>query len=134
NYWEDHLFKIMNGMWDRDYDKKRDLGGYRFMPGDLYHFTRFFKMRIEDTGVSSSALENPKLRDVDWWSHYNSIVADGFSGMKDDKVYTSHRFANDHESFKELMGYEKVLLDMYADDILDKYGKFKKYIDPVQYL
>lgn len=134
NYWEDHLFKIMNGMWGRDYDKKRDLGGYRFMPGDLYHFTKFFKMRIEETGVASNVLENPKLRDLDWWSHYNSIVADGYSGMKDDKVHTSHRFAKDHESFKELMGYEKVLLDMYADDILDKYGKFKKYVDPIQYL
>jgi hypothetical protein len=133
NYWEDHLYKIMNGMWGRDYDKKNDIGGYRYQTGDHYHYTRFFHMRMETEG-SPSDLERPILRDFDWWAHYNFIIADGLSGFKDDKVHTCHRFARDHKSFKDIREDEKILLDRYADDILDKYGKFKKYIDPHEYL
>lgn len=133
NYWEDHLYKIMNGMWGRDYDKKNDTGGYRYQTGDHYHYTRFFHMRMETEG-SSSDLERPILRDFDWWAHYNFIIADGLSGFKDDKIYTCHRFARDYQSFKDIREDEKILLDRYSSDILDKYGKFKKYIDPHEYL
>ena len=135
NYWEGHLEKLINGLWGYDYDKKRNKGGYRFMGPNLYHFVRFFRMRMEELGKSSSGLSNPVLRDLDWWVDYNMMASlDGFSGFKDDKKKTSNILVGKLKNNIELKEYEKIILEMYADDVRDKYGRFKEYVDPIEYL
>ena len=133
SYWEDILFKIMNGMWGRDYDKKTNTGGYRFMTGDLYHYKNIFYIAKEELG-EGSALFHPSLRDVDWFINYNFLIMEGFSGMSEDKKRTCHEFALKYDSFKDITGSNKKLFEVYADDVLDKYGKFKEYVDPRTYL
>lgn len=132
-YYEDVLLKAMNGVWGKDYDKKTDQGGYRFCPGSLWFYRNLFWLRQESDDGRPGSLEHPMLRDVDWFIQYGFDEAEGFSGFQYDKVHTCHTFARDNDSFRELMGYEKKFLDQYADDILDKYGKFKKYVHPRVY-
>lgn len=131
--WEGVLYKCMNGMWGRDYDKKKDIGGYRYMPNDLYHYKNIFYIAKEELGVGSELL-HPSLRDFDWFVTYNFMIMEGFSGMSEDKKNTCHAFALNFKSYKDITGSNKKLLDVYADDILDKYGKFKNYVNPRDYL
>lgn len=132
-YWEDVLQKTMTGMWGRDYDKKKDKGGYRYMSNDLYHYRNIFYMIKEEIGEPIK-IEHPSLRDVDWFITYNFMIMEGFSGFKDDKKYTSNLLAKNYKSYKEVEGYDKIFFDKYADDLLDKYGKIKEYVDPREYL
>lgn len=132
-YWEGVLYKCMHGKWGRDYDKKRDIGGYRYMPNDLWHYKNIFYIMKQEAG-KDSGLEHPSLRDVDWFIDYNMLIMEGFSGMSEDKVNTSHLLAKKYTTYKEVTGSDKIFFDIYADDILDKNGKFKKYINPREYL
>lgn len=132
-YWEGVLYKCMHGKWGRDYDKKKDKGGYRYMPNDLWHYRNVFYMMKQKAG-KDSGLEHPSLRDVDWFIDYNMLIMEGFSGMSEDKTNTSHLFAKNYDSYKDIKGSDKIFFDIYADDILDKNGKFKKYVAPRDYL
>ena len=133
-YYEDILTKTMVGVWGKDYNKKTDQGGYRHCPGSLWFYRNLFWLRQESEDGRPGSLEHPMLRDVDWFIKYAFEEAEGFSGFEYDKKHTCHRFAKEHDSFKELMGYEKKMLERYADDILDKYGKFKIYVHPRTYM
>lgn len=132
-YWEDVLEKIMNGMWGRDYDKKKNIGGYRFMPNDLYHYRNIFYIIKEEPGQPIK-IEHPTLRDVDWFITYNFMIMEGFSGFNEDRKNTCNLLAKNYQSYKDIKGIDKYFFDFYADDLLDKNGKIKEYINPREYL
>lgn len=133
SYWEDFLYKMMNGLWARDYNKKKDIGGYRFMSGDLFSYRNAFWMVKEEVG-KPIRIEHPDLRDVDWFITYNFMIMEGFSGCKEDKNKTCNLLAKKYDNYKEVEGYDKIFLDTYAEDVLDKYGRLKEYVDPRTYL
>lgn len=133
DYWNGVLEKTMVGMWGRDYDKKKNIGGYRYMSNDLYHYRNIFYIVKEEKG-QPIRIEHPTLRDVDWFITYNFMVMEGFSGFSGDKKYTSNLLAKNYSSYKDMEGYDKIFFDMHADDLLDKYGKIKEYVEPREYL
>lgn len=132
-YWgETILDKCISGKWGLDSDGK-GLGGYRWMPGNLYYYMNFTKILQERDGEPETT-DYPLLRDIDWLIMYALNICDGFSGFEDDDVYTSFAVVKKLEDGTKLSGLDKKQLVSYAKYINNKQGKLKKYIDPREYL
>lgn len=133
-YWEDILYKTMNGMWGRDYDKKTNKGGYRYMPADLFHYRNLYYIQKQNPG-EKTRLEHPTMRDVDWFITYNFMIMEGFSGFEEDKKFTCNLLAKKYESYKDIKDhYDKAYFDIYAENLLDVNGKIKQYVNPREYI
>lgn len=132
DYWEGVEQKMIEGTWGHDYDKKRDLGGYRYMPNTLFTATNLAKVEVTRDNKEMWVL--PYLRDFDWYSHYDWEIAKGFSGMENDTKRSCFYPLYKLQANKELSPVEELMLEYYKEHLVDKYGKWKTYVHPHQYL
>lgn len=138
-YWDDQAEKCIKGFWGRDYDEKKDKGGWRWMPGELYFYINFTK--IEDTDLMKrTSYINPKLRDIEWLVFYALATCDGFSGFSEDDQYTCYRPIGkiEKDGYESLSGYEQEMLkryeEMHPNALRKPNGEYKEYVESRDYL
>jgi len=81
SYWGDQKRKCIEGCW---------VAG-KWMPGTLYYYVNFHKIKFEDEEGNSKAIGLPWLRDIEWEKAYMYEEACGFSGFEFDIEYTCDR-------------------------------------------
>ena len=81
-YWYGEASKCIKGHWGWDFETLhgKELGGWRWCPGNLYFFANYGKIVQQGEGNTRSIL-TPDLRDTEWVSFYDLTVCDGFSGF-----------------------------------------------------
>ncbi len=131
DYWEDQEKKCIEGLWGEDKDK--DLGGWRYCPPQLYYYTNFCPIEIEDEKSNSIKVSLPLLRDVEWYFFTNWLICRGFSGFENDEEYTSNEIVKKIENGELLSLKDKNKLKI-STHIYKKDGSYKKYKDPRDYL
>lgn len=112
-FWREQKRKCIEGYW---------VGG-KWMPGILYYYINFHKIRFEDASGLSRSIGLPWLRDIEWEKAYIYEEACGFSGFELDTEYTCDR----------KYGPEKEKALKYGF-ILEKDLKDKKYMPVREYL
>lgn len=125
-YWTKQAQSCIEGHWGLD--KANGIGGYRWMPGNLYFYKNFGI--IKKKGAENTTIEgSPDLRDVEWMIFYGLTTCDGFSGFEGDEDYCSFRPLLSLEKKSELSELDKLFLNMYGDKYKKPNGEYKKYID-----
>lgn len=120
NYWYEEIRRTVEGHWAEDFGK------YRYMPANLYFTVNHGTIIDTDERENTRRVIRPILWDIMFEYAYQSLVAKGFSGFKEDDKYTcdDRVFTYNHNKHK---------LDKYLD-IFTSTGKFKEYVSPVQYV
>lgn len=141
-YWNNQVDTCLKGQWGYDYCEKRKLGGYRWMPGNLYFYINMTQIKIEeDEGRESYS--KPRLRDVEWFIFYALAECDGFSGFADDEEFTCYEpvgklqgkvFNKKGKKVIKLVNKEKIRLERYDEFLRKPNGEYKTYVDPKTYL
>lgn len=122
--WSKYTKYCIEGLWGFDN------GGWRYMPGTLFFYGNFFRMLDFDETEKVRRAIKPVIRDIDWMLHYAYLEAQGFSGWKDDDVYTSDYIVlNNEEVIKLKNSHRKEEQKRYLDLINSK-GELKKFIYP----
>jgi hypothetical protein len=136
NYWMARTEECLYGLWGDDsrkeseYSLKPRIGGYRWLPGNMVFHTQHCIIEIDIEGQKAKGRERPRLRGVEWLVGYDLAACDGFAGYTDDKTHTAFRPIQKLELGKKVTHSEKMLIDQYADYLIDpRTGKFKKYKD-----
>lgn len=136
-YWEEQEKLCIEGKWGQDYDPERNLGGWRYCPGNLYFYINMWTI-LKTVGKVRRRM-SPDLRDVEWILSYAWMTARGFSGFEFDDEYTCNELVNSAATDEEItknLGYnmtEEHRL-MLHNNLFNKEGKRKKYIEPYEYL
>ena len=125
NYWTGELKKIIEGHWGED--KSDGIGGYRYMPGNLYFYVNFTQILRQDELGNQEISDYPDLRDVDWFIFYGLKICDGFSGFENDKYRTSYRTIKKIEDGEKIGPTEKLLLEKYDRFLRKPNGEYKDY-------
>lgn len=132
-YWMDQAEKCITGKWGHDYDHETGLGGWRWMPGNLYFYTNMGL--IEREGEQNTAIEDrPLLRSVEWFIFYGLATCDGFSGFSDDEENCSFEPLKPLKDGEELGEALKYLLNEYGDLYRKPNGEYKNYVEAREYL
>lgn len=142
DYWTEHVNKCLQGVWGHDYSEKKQKGGYRWMPGNLFFYVNDTIIKMEGD-QSKEISKKPLLRDVEWYIFYALTVCDGFSGYSDDQIYTCYKpLGKLQGKIRDDKG--KKIIDLNPaeeleikslDHILRKPdGTYKEYVDPLKYL
>ncbi len=120
NYWYEQKRRIIEGHWGEDFGK------YRYMPANLYFTVNHGTIVDTDEKENTRRVIRPLLWDIMWEYAYQSLVAKGFSGFKEDDKYTC-----DERIFK--FNKNKHKSESYLD-LFSTNGKFKEYLSPVEYV
>lgn len=139
DYWRLHKKRCIEGFWSLDREDKEVnvdgaidsnltsvVGGWRFMPGNAYFYVNFGIILHRDENGPKSAPKKkirPDLRDIEWELFYNWLEARGFSGFKDDEIYTCNR---------ELIA--KTPPPTFDSTCYNSKGELKEYIPAREYL
>ena len=118
NYWKSEKKKCIEGVYGEC------LGGYRHMPGNLYFYNKFCILQDTDIRTKETRKIKPFVQDLEWEQAYMIMEARGFSGYKDDDVYTSDSLWFEYNQ-DGIPSAEDVVLDLINSE-----GKLKKYMDP----
>jgi len=132
-YWTEQIEYCIHGKWGHDYDEERKLGGWRWIPPNLYFYINMGKITLEDPEKGEIDAP-PQLRDIDWCIYTGLTCCEGFSGFEDDEEYSCHRILKKIESEEELTNREQIILDTRDLGIKNKKGEYKKYIKAQDYL
>lgn len=132
-YWMEQLAYCIEGKWGYDYDKKKNLGGYRWAPGNLYFYANMGIIKQEEEG-NVIASKSPILRDIEWLIFYGLTVCDGFSGFTEDPEYCCFRPIGALQQGKPLSVLDTYFLERYGESYRNKKGEYKTYIEAKQYL
>lgn len=131
-YWDKKTEEVILGIWGEDaktrYDGKR-IGGYRWLPGNIAFHTQHCVIDKEVPGMTTKKLERPDLRDVEWFIGYDMAACEGFSGFENDDKRSAFRPLGKLQRGEHLTNAEKILLDKYKDTLVDKYGRWKTYVE-----
>jgi hypothetical protein len=128
-YWASFTEKCILGMWGHDYDAKNDLGGWRFLPGNMFFYVNGTIIKMQDVG-KPEITSPPKLRDVEWYMGYNLNVCDGFAGFTEDDQYTGFWPVYKLEKDIPLSETDRILMDVYAEKVRNRKGELKKFLHP----
>lgn len=134
-YWEGIERKGVEGLWGLDQNPKTKEGGWRYMPPQLFRYINMSVLEDEDEAGTSSELKPPTLIDLAWMMGYGWFVSRGFSGCEDDDEVTCLRAIKSIEEGTKLHPYDAIQLRRAGDSIISKKtGKYKKYVDAIDYL
>jgi len=138
-YWKTHKKRCIEGFWsiddkdvsvnvdeELDRDIEKHVGSWRYMPGNSYFYVNFGIILHRDPKGPKSAPKKkirPLLRDIEWELYYNWLEARGFSGFRDDDVYTCNR---------DLVN--KDFAGRYDETCFNSQGKLKEYVNARDYL
>ena len=116
-YWTEQKKRCIEGYW---------VGGY-WMPPSLYFYVNFGTIRLNKKNSNRKEFGRPWLRDLEWMLFQSWTVAQGFSGFKDDDIYTCNKAVLTHSDDYEY------LLKEYPSTI-NSFNEVKIYQDPYKYL
>lgn len=133
DYWEEQERLCIEGLWGLDKNVERNLGGWRYMPPQLYWYATFCPIEQEDEESNSTRVDLPLTRDVEWVFFYNWFICRGFSGFDSDTEYTCNDVVRKLESGALLSLKDRNKLDK-SKNIRKPNGEYKKYIAPRDYL
>lgn len=98
------------------------------MPPALYYYVNFHTIKLNKSIHSNTkSYGRPLLRDLEWEFFYNYSEARGFSGFKDDDVYSCHRILLDSE-------VTDIYLAAYYPDVMSSTGSRKIYTPARSYM
>lgn len=126
--WKFYSKHCIEGYW------RWDNGGYRFMPPTLFYYANFFKLEHTQRNKKIRTFIKPIIRDLDWLIHYSFIEAQGFSGFKDDDVYSCDLALLNNKLYKELQTSVEESDRIRFNDLHSFNGKLKTYISARSYL
>lgn len=129
-YWKEIKRRVIEGYWGQDTTDPNEKGMWRFMPPQLYFYVNICYILHKEEGAAKTAPRkkvHPNLDDIDWDFMYKYIEARGFSGFKDDDVYTCCR---DVDLFEK----GKIPEIDIPKSAYNKKGKLKKYIPAREYI
>ncbi len=124
--WNTYKKHCIEGLWSFDQV------GWRFMPATLFYYGNFFK--LEHTENKQRKMIKPFIRDIDWLIHYTYLEALGFSGFRDDEVYTCDEAMIKPELFMELKNSENDYQIVRYLALHSSEGKVKQYVNPRVYM
>ena len=133
DYWEHQERLCIEGLWGLDKNIERNLGGWRYMPPQLYWYATFCPIEQEDEESNSTRVDLPLTRDVEWVFFYNWFICRGFSGFEGDEEYTCNDVVRKLESGALLSLKDRNKL-ANSKHIRKPNGEYKKYIPPRDYL
>jgi len=126
--WKKYFQYCIEGLW------AYDNGGWRFMPPTLFYYANFFKIQHTESGSKVRRYVKPTIRDLDWLIHYSYLEAQGFSGYKNDNLYSCDIALIKENLYKELEKSSKPELRLRFNHIHSKDGKRKQYIPAREYI
>lgn len=131
-YWTAWERKFIEGIWGKD--KDGELGGWRWMPPQCAWYGNACNIRLQEG--STRKVTFPNISDIEWIMAYDWIICKGFSGFEDDPEYTCFAPIGKLQRGEELTEKDKYFLYEMNDGkfIQKKNGKWKTYIDPIEYL
>lgn len=141
-YWVNEADRCLRGHWGHDHDDGKDIGGYRWMPGNLYFYINMSVIKIEEEEARES-VTRPSLRDVEWFIFYALTECDGFSGFEEDEEYSCYlslgklqgKVYNDKgKKLTKLTNQEKIRLKRFDKYLRKPNGEYKEYITPKECL
>src|SRR5690606_20298953 len=135
-YWEKVERYCVEGKWGKDQTIREGqrLGGFRYMPRNLYFYGNTCNIRLQKKGRPITTF--PEITDVEWIMGYDWEACLGFSGFEYDPEYSCFAPLFKLERGIELSEKDKYFLEEVVDHktITKKGGKYKKYMDPIAYL
>ena len=132
-YWEEQEKYCIEGKWILDNDAQ-NLGGWRYLPGNLYFYCNFCIIKDEDDSGNTVAIIKPLLRDVEWMLSYAWLEARGFSGFEDDEEFTCNKMVKKLEEGGELNNKEKINLNKQGKYLFKPDGTYKTFVPAKDYL
>ena len=137
DYWSQIWKEIIDGRWVLDNDT------WVFLFPKLDWYINLTKMRVEDEKNKTFSKAHPDLTDVEWIQFTYLYCCIGFSGFRDDKLYTCNKNALLEISDEELIEKtcwvtdrdtsERVFVQRVYDNLFYE-DKRKEYRDPWEYL
>lgn len=125
----------IEGLWGFDGIRKKGIGGYRYMTPQMHHFITCNNILREDPKDPKRKKQTyPDLYDTTWVMGYGWLAAKCYSGFSEDKEYSCFRPLLKMELGIELDEVEKVLFEMAHPYIIKKNGRYKKYVEAIDYL
>src|SRR5688572_18417447 len=119
-WWYKEKRKCIEGMWS----------GGKWMPGRLYFYSNFWKIKLTIPGQKQEIIARPFLQDLEWEKAYVVTEAKGFSGFKDDDEYTCHRLLT-LPDFEQRVKFEP---ENIVNTLYNLKGQLKKYKPAREYL
>jgi hypothetical protein len=80
-FWQQERRKCVEGYWSSG----------KWISGPLYYYVNFHHIKMQTGKSASQGVSLPSFRDLEWELFYYYEECRGFSGFKDDKVYTCDR-------------------------------------------
>jgi hypothetical protein len=107
-------------------------GMHKWLPGPIFQYINLWNIEMKKKNGASKGkiIGKPRLRDVEWIKGYVHAVARGFSGFKDDDVYSCHRILIDPEIEEKLPYLDSII----RSSLYNSKGELKKYKEPLPYL
>lgn len=121
-YWGSIGKSCVEGRWINDD------GTWVFMMPKLFFYTNYVEISDE-----KRERIKPRLMDNMWVMFTYFLCCEGFSGFKDDGKYTCNKYVGKLQSGEKLLPYEQKKLDL-SDNVKNKNGEYKVYVDPWEYL
>lgn len=137
-YWIEQADRCIRGHWGKDYNSIKKLGGYRWMPGNLYFYINMTVIKIEEEEGRES-VASPGLRDIEWFIFYALTECDGFSGFEEDEDYSCYLplgklqgkiYDDKGKKIDKLTNQEKIRLKRFDKFLRKPNGEYKEYISP----
>lgn len=118
SYWRKLKGMCIEGLWGEDFN------GFRYMPGRLFFYGHFCTIIDTDEEEKVRRRFRPSISDLEWERAYLYLEAEGFSGWRDDDLYTSN-----HKIFT--IKKSKATVDELSNPALFRSdGRFKEFINP----
>lgn len=121
-YWGAFQKSCVEGKW------VNDGGTWVFMMPKLFFYTNYVVISDE-----KRERINPRLMDNMWIMFTYFLCCEGFSGFSDDDRYTCNKYVGKIQNGEKLLSYELKKLEA-SENVRDKKGNYKIYIEPWEYL
>jgi hypothetical protein len=125
-------FSSSEGWWGNE--KRKCIEGYwsggKFMPGPLYLYVNFWKIKLTKPGQKQEIIARPFLSDLEWEKAYIEQEIRGFSGFDKDDEYSSHRILLE-DNCEEKIQYQP---EVIRKTLYNKKKELKKYVPAREYL
>ena len=135
-WWKTQTRRCIEGFWSSG----------KWMPGTLYYYVNFHKIKVRDPQTRGHKVGLPFLRDIEWEKAYIYEEASGFSGFKDDPIYTCNKAVLDHidnggeldsEQLRLKYAYDqqtgKTIKHIY-NNLFNELGQLKQFVPAREYL
>ena len=126
------------------YFAEEEPGKYSYMPGPLYFYTTYWRIKVQDLLTKSEEIVSPHLRDIEFIIFGSYLTCRGFSGFELDEEYTCHLTVFKHNYIQEqskLGKKTKIKLGILEREFIENdksirkpNGDLKEFIAPYEYI